>query len=209
MRNSFEFEAENRSLVGTGSARALRRMNRVPAVVYGGGKPPVLLSLDHNSVTKQLENEAVYSHVLQLKVDGREEKVVLKDLHRHPSKTVILHVDFQRVSETQKLRVRIPLHFIGEEKSIGVKKGGVVTHTFTELEVACLPADLPEFFEVDLVSVDVGQSVSLSEIKIPEGLRFWCNGENYDVTVASIQLPRVESSGEVESDGDGEEEESE
>ena len=206
MENNFEFKAENRSSVGTASARALRRTGKIPAIIYGGGKPPVLLSLDHNSVAKRLENEAVYSHVLKIRVDGREEGAVLKDLHRHPFKPIILHIDFQRVSETEKLRVRVPLHFIGEEKSIGVKKGGVVTHTVTDLEVTCLPADLPEFIEVDLAGVDVGESVSLSEIKIPEGVVVLTHGESRDVTVAGIQLPRVESSGEGEVEGDGEEE---
>ncbi len=207
MRNSFEFEAESRSSVGTASARALRRASQIPGVIYGGGKPPVLLSLDHNSVAKGLENEAVYSHVLKIKVDGLEEGAVLKDLQRHPSKPIILHIDFQRVSETQKLRVRIPLHFIGEEKAVGVKKGGVVTHTVTDLEVTCLPADLPEFIEVDLASVDVGQLVSLSGIEIPEGVVVLMHGESRDVTLASIQLPRVASSEESEGEGEGDGEE--
>ncbi len=204
MKNSFVFEAENRLSVGTASARVLRHTNQVPAVIYGGGKPPVLLSLDHNSVIKRLENEAVYSHILKLRINGQEEGVVLKDLQRHPSKPIILHLDFQRVSESQKLRVRVPLHFVGEDKSVGVKKGGVVTHTMTELEVTCLPSNLPEFIEVDLGSVDIGQSVSISDIKTPDGVVVLTHGEKHEVTVASIQLPRVESSEESESEaGDG------
>lgn len=189
MASSFEFEAELRGAAGTGAVRSLRRENKVPAVLYGGGQEPVLLMLDHNKIIKKLENEAVYSHVLTIKLDGKEERAVLKDLQRHSSKTAILHLDFQRVSERDKIRVHVPLRFVGEDISVGIKKGGVVTHNIVDVEVSCLPADLPEYIEVDLAGVDVGESIHLSELKVPRGVEIVqsAHGLEHDLTVATVQ----------------------
>ena len=191
MVGSFEFDAELRTTTGKGHARRSRRLGKVPAIVYGGGGDQVQLYLAHHRVVKALENDAVYSHVLTLKFDGKEEKAILKALQRHPSKPIVMHMDFQRVNEKDKLHVHIPLHFINQETSIGVKKGGIVSHALVEVEVACLPQNLPEFIEVDMAKVDLGELVHLSDLKVPEGVELidLTHGDN-DRTVASIHTNR-------------------
>ncbi|MGH8499700.1 MAG: 50S ribosomal protein L25, partial [Methylococcales bacterium] len=145
----------------------------------------------------------VYSHVLTLNIDGRPESTVLKDLQRHPSKSSILHMDFQRISKAEKVRVHVPVHFIGESVSVGVKKGGVVTHNFVDLEVSCLPDDLPEFIEVDLSQIDLGQSVHLSDVKVAPGVELYAlvHGAERDLVVATIQSGKISES--VEPAGEG------
>lgn len=198
MATSFEFVAQARTAFGSTSARALRRDNKVPAVIYGSGSEAQHLVLDHNKMVKGLENEAVYSHVLTIKVDGEEHSAILKDVQRHPSKPVILHMDFQRVSQAEKIRVHVPLHFVGEDVSVGAKKGGIVMHNMVDLEVSCLPADLPEFIEVDLTGVDLGESVHLSEIAVPPGVELveLAHGSEHDIPVATIQASKVSEEGE-------------
>lgn len=199
MASSFVFEAEARARTGRGDARRLRQTGKVPAILYGGGQGPAGLVLDHNKVLKSLENEAVYSHVLTLNIDGKEEKAILKDLQRHPSRPVIMHMDFQRVSAAEKIRVHVPLHFINQDISVGVKKGGVVAHNMVDVEVICLPEHLPEFLEVDLAQVDVGQSVHLSELKVPEGadiVALLHGGAEHDLSVAVIRSGRIAESAE-------------
>lgn len=201
MASSFVFEAEARARTGRGDARRVRQAGKVPAILYGGGQNPAGLVLDHNKVLKSLENEAVYSHVLTLNIDGKEEKAVLKDLQRHPSRPVIMHMDFQRVSAAEKIRVHVPLHFINQDISVGVKKGGVVAHNMVDVEVICLPEHLPEFLEVDLAQVDVGQSVHLSELKVPEGVDIVAlshGGAEHDLSVAVIRSGRIAESTEGE-----------
>ena len=202
MASSFVFEAESRPVAGRGNARELRRAGKVPAILYGGGAEPVGLVLDHNKVLKALENDATYSHILTLRVGGKEETAILKDLQRHPSRPVILHMDFQRVSESQKVRVHVPLHFVNEDTSLGAKKGAVVTHNLVDVEVTCLPSRLPEFIEVDLAVVDLGQMVHLSDLKVPAGVEIveLLHGEGHDLVVAQIQAARlaVEPSEEAE-----------
>lgn len=192
MVGSFEFDAIVRTKSGKGDARRTRRAGKVPAIMYGGGDAPVQLVLDHNQVMKSLANEAVYSHVLTLKCEGKEEKVILKDLQRHPSRPVIMHMDFQRVSESEKLRVHVPLHFVNQDISVGAKKGGVVTHNMVEVEVVCLPKHLPEYIEVDLAQVDIGESVRLSELKVPAGVELHAlmQGMENDRPVAGIHGAR-------------------
>jgi large subunit ribosomal protein L25 len=199
MASSFVFEAEARARTGRGDARRLRQTGKVPAILYGGGQCPAGLVLDHNKVLKSLENEAVYSHVLTLNIDGKEEKAILKDLQRHPSRPVIMHMDFQRVSAAEKIRVHVPLHFINQDISVGVKRGGVVAHNMVDVEVICLPEHLPEFLEVDLAQVDVGQSVHLSELKVPEGVDIVAllhGGAEHDLSVAVIRSGRIAESTE-------------
>lgn len=198
MVGSFEFDAELRTKTGKGDARRARRQGKVPAILYGGGAEPVQLNLNHNQVVKRLANDAVYSHILTLKVDGREEKAILKALERHPSRPVIMHMDFQRVSSTAKLRVHVPLHFINQETSVGVKKGGVVTHALVEVEVDCLPQNLPDYIEVDLAALDLGESVHLSDLKVPEGVEIHAlmQGADHDLLVAAIQATRTTDAAE-------------
>ncbi len=170
MSVSFDVLAESRSDTGKGASRRLRRQGLVPAIVYGGHQEPEMISLRHNLVLQHLEHEAFYSHVLNLQVGETTASVVLKDLQRHPAKPFILHMDFLRVSQDEKLRMAVPLHFLNQEKSNGIKAGGNVSHNFTEVEIVCLPKDLPEFIPVDLSGMDVGDIIHLSELPLPEGV---------------------------------------
>ena len=188
MSNVFEFVAESRSGLGTIAARAVRRQGKVPAVIYGGEKQPETLLLDHNDIVKHLVHEAVYSHVLDIKIGDRTEKAVLKHIQRHPARPQILHMDFMRVDEAHKLKAHVPLHFINEEISVGVKKGGVVSHSMADVEILCLPSALPEFIEVDLASVDVGATIHLSDLVLPAGVEVVAltHGAEHDHPVVQI-----------------------
>jgi large subunit ribosomal protein L25 len=166
----FELNAEPRAGLGKGANRRLRREGKVPAIVYGGDKQPTAVALSHNELDRRLERESFYSHVLTLKVGGATESVVLKDVHRHPFRRQLLHVDLQRVSADRKLHMHVPLHFVNEEACVGRKQGGVVSHLMTEVEIACLPRDLPEFIPVDLTGLSLGQNVHLSELPLPAGV---------------------------------------
>ena len=188
MAGSYIFDAEVRKILGRGNSRRTRVEGKIPAVLYGGSGEPVALMLDHNKVSKALEDEATYSHILTLRFDGKEETAILKDMQRHPSRPIILHMDFQRVSESQKIKVHVPIHFLNEDSSAGVKKGGVVSHALADIEVTCLPSQLPEFIAVDLAKLDVGQSIHLSDLKLPPGLQSveLSHGEGHDQLVVAI-----------------------
>ncbi len=200
MSINFTVEAELRTDMGKGASRRLRHEEKFPAVVYGTGKDPVSLTLDHKKFLHNLENEAFYSHILTLSVDGKDEQVILKDLQRHPAKLAIMHADFLRVSATEKLHLRVPLHFINAEECPGAKEGGLVTHSITEIEVACLPKDLPEFLEVDLASLELDHSVHMSDITAPAGVELveLSHGAEHDQPVASVHMPRGVSEAEEE-----------
>lgn len=191
--SEFALNAEARSDLGKGASRRLRRnANLVPAVIYGGEKAPVSVSLLAKDLAKLLENEAAFSHVIALNVAGATESVLIKALQRHPAKGFVLHADFQRVVAGQKLTAHVPLHFINEATSVGVKQGGgEVSHTISEVEVSCLPKDLPEFIEVDLAQVEVGQTVHLSDIKAPKGVELVALAHGNDLAVANIHASRV------------------
>ena len=190
----FTLVASVRTDEGKGASRRLRReQGMVPAIVYGGDKAPVNLTLEHKELVKHLESEAFYSHVITLNIGDVAETVILKDLQRHPAKPVILHADFLRVSEKSKITVSVPLHFINEASSKGVKVGGgLVSHTMTQLEVSCLPSALPEFLEVDLANLDVGQTLHISDIKLPSGVTSVAlsHGEDHNLPVVSINKPK-------------------
>lgn len=170
MSVSFDVLAQPRSDTGKGASRRLRRGGLVPAIVYGGHKEPEMISLAHNLVLQHLEHEAFYSHVLNLKVGDTAYPVVLKDLQRHPAKPFVLHMDFLRVIQDEALRMVVPLHFINEDNSKGVKAGGNASHNLTEVEITCLPKDLPEYIDIDLIEMDIGDIIHLSEIPMPEGV---------------------------------------
>ncbi len=193
MSNMFEFVAESRDLSGKSAAKAVRRDGNVPAVVYGGKTGPQSIVLGQNEVGKHLVHEAVYSHILDLKIDGKTEQVVLKGLQRHPAKAQIMHIDFMRVDVTQTLRVHVPLHFINEDTCVGVKAGGQVTHAMTDVEVSCLPGVLPEYIEVDLAALDIGDSVHLTDLILPEGVDIpvLAQGEDHDYPVAQVVKTKV------------------
>lgn len=193
MSNVFEFVATSRGQSGTNEARRIRRNGNVPAIVYGGHQAPQMIEINHNEVVKHLAHEAVYSHILDVTVDGRTEKAILKGVQRHPAKVQILHLDFMRVDMSEVIKAHVPLHFINEATSVGVKKGGVATHTMTDVEVSCLPANLPEFIEVDLATLDVGQSIHLSDLALPAGvsLTALAQGADHDLSVVSISATRA------------------
>lgn len=210
MSSVFEFEAVSRGSAGTASAKAVRRNGNVPGVIYGGSTEPELIELNHNEVSKKLANEAVFSHVLQLNVEGRVQNAILKDMQRHPAKDNIIHMDFMRVNMKEKIKVHVPLHFLNEEDSLGVKAGGVVTHSLVEVEVSCLPGDLPEYIEVDLIDVEIGGSVHLTDLIVPKGVEILAlsHGENHNLPVAQIVKTRgpaeeEESEDAIEGDDEG------
>lgn len=192
MAQNFELIAEQRNDMGKGASRRLRRANKIPGVIYGGDQAAQSLTLDHNSVSRHLEHEAFYSHILSVMIDGKEQKAILRDLQRHPSKPRILHLDLQRVSATEKLRMRVPLHFIGADIAPGVKQsGGIVSHLLNDAEILCLAANLPEFIEVDLSQLKLGDAVHLSDLKLPEGVELVALAHEHDQSVATIHLPRA------------------
>ncbi len=199
----FELEAESRTDMGKGASRRLRRSGKVPAIIYGGTEEPKALMLSHNEVQKRLEHEAFYSHILNVRIDGKDTRAVLRDLQRHPSKPVILHMDFQRVDDKHRIRVHVPLHFTGEDVAPGVKAGGLVTHEMVEVELEVLPQFLPEYIEVDISGLDIGGSVHLSELKLPESgvLVELSRGESHDQPVVSIHAKRG-AGGEEEEAGE-------
>ncbi len=190
MSITFELNAEPRSDLGKGASRRLRRAGQVPAILYGGGQEPQPLVLKHLDVLNQLKNDAVYSHVLTLKVGDRVESAVLRDMQRHPFKPTILHLDFLRVSADRELRVHVPLHFVHAEAAPGVKvQGGVVSHALVDIEISCLPQNLPEFIEVDLSGLSLGDAIHLSALKLPEGVELATHvapGSETDAIVVSI-----------------------
>jgi len=190
----FEIEAELRQTVGRGASRRLRVANRVPAIVYGAGESAVSLTVDHHKIQRALANEAFYSHILDLKVGSKSEKVILKDVQRHPAKPRIVHLDFQRIRADQKLHMHIPLHFMGEADAPGVKEGGIFSHGMTDVEVVCLPANLPEYIEVDVSHLALNGVIHLSELKLPKGVElaaFSHGVEGHDLPIVSLHIPRV------------------
>ena len=204
MTVEFALNAEVRSDLGKGASRRLRRnVAMVPAVIYGGEKAPQSISLLAKELAKLLENEAAYSHVLNLNVAGSNESVIIKALQRHPAKGFVLHADFVRVVAGQKLTAHVPLHFLNQESSVGVKQqAGEVSHVAVEVEVSCLPKDLPEFIEVDMAAVEIGQIVHLSDLKLPKGVELVALAHGNDLAVANIHASRVAKDVE-EGEGEG------
>jgi len=199
----FNIIAELRNDMGKGASRRLRREGKFPAVIYGGDAEPVSLSLDHDDMVHHLENEAFYSHILTIDIDGKKQKAVLKDLQRHPAKPVLLHADFMRVSDKEKIKMHVPLHFINEEEAPGLKKGGVVTHNMTEVEVQCLPKDLPEYLEVDLAGVEIEGILHLTNIKLPAGVELveLLHGDGHDQAIAAIHKTRASKEADESAEG--------
>lgn len=203
----FVVQAQARDNKGSSAARRLRNTGRVPCIIYGGNQEPAQVSVDHDELMHKLEQEAFYSHILTVDVDGKKEQALLRDVQRHPSRMRVLHVDFQRVSATDKIHVQVPLHFVGEEAAPGVKiGGGLVSHLMTSIDVRCLPRDLPEFIEVDLSALELNESVHLSDLKLPSGLEIveLSHGSDHDLPVASIHGrggPAAEAGEEGEAEG--------
>ena len=192
MKTSFELTAEFRDAQGKGASRRLRHENKVHAILYGGHRDPRALSLDHTKLLLMLDNERFYSTIINLRVGDVTQAAILKDVQRHPAKNAVLHVDLQRVLEDEKIRISIPLHFKNEAVAPGVKKGGVVSHLRNEIEVSCLPKDLPEFVDVDLSKVELNQMLHLSDLAVPEGVEILELSHGRDAPVVSVHHARAE-----------------
>lgn len=190
MSKKFEISAVARKDVGKGASRRLRRLEgTIPAVVYGAEKPAQSITIKHNDMFHALEHEAFYSSIVTLKVDGEAQPVLLKDLQRHPFKPKILHADFLRVDMNKELHVHVPLHFVGT--AIGIKQGGVVSHLLTDLDVTCLPKDLPEYIEVDVTALELNATLHVSQIKLPAGVKSVALAHDDDPAVVNVHKPRI------------------
>ena len=194
-KDVFELNCTVRTDLGKGASRRLRRLeSNIPAVLYGGDAEPVSLTIAHKDIIKATENEAFFSHVITLNVGKKKEKAVIKALQRHPAKPFIMHADFLRINEKEAVTVKVPLHFINEEKCVGVKiGGGSILKTLNEIEVSCLPKDLPEFIEVDMLEIEVGSNVHLSDITLPAGVTsVSLTHEDGDLAVATVKAAKGE-----------------
>ncbi len=202
----FTLDATIRTDLGKGASRRLRLQDKVPAIVYGGDEAPVSITLDHNKVIQAQDFEAFYSHVLTINIDGKKVEALVKDMQRHPYKPKVTHIDFQRVIAGQALTTSVPIHFINEAESDAIKlNGGHAEHHMNEIEITCLPKNLPEYIEVDLKSVEIGQTVHLSNVTFPKGVESveLGKGEEHDLAVVTVKTakgPSVEDNAEGEAD---------
>jgi len=197
MSIDFSLNAKTREDQGKGASRRLRRhaVTLVPAIVYGGKNAPQNITLEHKDLVKALDNEAFYTHIIALNVDGKKQDVLIKDVQRHPAKPLIMHMDFLRIDKTQKITLRVPLHFINQDTCAGVKTGGgIISHNMSELEIRCLPADLPEYITVDMTNVQLGQIVHISDLKLPKGVESvqLSHGASHNLSVAAVHAPKAE-----------------
>lgn len=189
---NFEFNASSRDSMGKRNARRLRAQGLIPASLYGAHQDPANLVLDSNHVLNSIKQEGVFSHILTLKVDNKTEKVVLKNVQRNPNGVGVLHLDFQRINAKEKLNMHVPFHFLNEDKCPGVEAGGIISHVMKDVEIRCLPTDLPEFIEIDLAKLALDESFHLSQVKLPKGVELLHEtDEEHDPVVASVHEPRV------------------
>ncbi|MDA3922068.1 MAG: 50S ribosomal protein L25/general stress protein Ctc [Salinisphaera sp.] len=206
---AFELNAQGRTATGRAENRRLRRSGRVPAIIYGGKGEPVMFSLDHNDLNHHLDNEAFFSHIIKLKIDGSTEEAVLRDLQRHPARPFIEHADFLRIVAGEALRMSVPLHFAGADECPGVTdEGGVIQHNMNEIEIECLPRNLPEYIEIDCTQLHLHDAVHLSQLVLPEGVQIvelmGEEEEQNDLTVVSVQVPRAAIALEAEEEAEAE-----
>ena len=206
MSETFTIPAVSRSDKGKGASRRLRREGLVPGIIYGGGKEPEMIATPHNKLLQQLDHEAFYSSILNLDLDGKTQRVVLKDLQRHPAKPFIIHFDLLRVADTDRIKMTIPLHFVGEDTALGVKAGGKAHHAISDLEVICEAQNLPEYIEIDISGMELGDMLHLTDIKLPDGVEIVAlsHGDeaSHDEAVVSIQVDRKAEAGEEEEGGE-------
>jgi len=198
MTDLFTLEAEVRTDLGKGASRRLRHANKVPAILYGEGKDPISLTLEHKNVYRAQQEEAFYSHVLTLKIDGKPVECLIKDMQRHPFKQVVMHLDFLRIDATHPVHVNAPVHFINEDAA--EKKGGTIAHHVNEIAISCLPANIPEFISVDVAGLEVGQTLHLSDITFPKGVTSdeLAKGESHDQAVITLNAPKIAVSDDEE-----------
>jgi len=218
MSTKLELHAEVRADVGKGASRRLRRQGeRVPGIIYGGAAEAVNLTLKTNELQKAMQNEAFFSQILDLFIDGNSEQVILRDLQRNPANDKVMHIDLLRVRADRALQVSVPLHFVNEDRCVGVRLGGgVISHLLNEVEVSCLPKDLPEYVEVYMAELDVGQTIHLSDLAMPEGVNVIALDHGDDRAVVNVIQPRgiteeeeevaAEEGEEAAAEGDAEEE---
>ena len=198
MSTGFALDVENRPDLGTGSSRRLRRQGKVPAIIYGGGRKPRAVVLDHARLLREMEQEAFYTSILTLTLGEVSQPVVVKDLQRHPSRRQVLHLDFLRIREDEKISLNVPLHFLGGDVAVGVREqGGEVSVQLTEVEVSCLPKDLPENIEVDISELELNQRLHLTDIEIPEGVELPALVQDFDPSIVTIIPRRREEEDEV------------
>jgi len=195
MENLFNIEVTQRSARGTAYARQLRRQGKIPGVIYGGGQLPADIEIPMNKLEQHLNHEAFYSHILDISVDGKREQVILKALQRHPAKSLLMHVDFLRVRQNQEITVHVPIHITGQEVCPGIKKGGMLSTTHNELEVHCLPSRLPEYLAIDISSLEMGDTIHLSQLELPDGVSLSAlsvgSTHDSDDAVITIAIPHV------------------
>ncbi|MEA1890585.1 MAG: 50S ribosomal protein L25/general stress protein Ctc [Pseudomonadota bacterium] len=208
MSDSHTIIAEMRDVQGTGASRRLRHAGKVPAILYGAGKDTAMLTLSHNSLYHNLEDESFHSSILTVDIAGKKEKAILRDVQMHAFKQLIMHIDLQRVSAKDKIHMSVPLHFTGGEEAPGVKlESGIVSHLITELDIACLPADLPEFISIDISGLNLGDSIHLSEITLPGGVESTTLSHGGDdLAVVTVVAVRGSTEDEETAEGEGEEE---
>jgi len=193
----FDLNAQPRQVQGTSASRRLRRSGKVPGIIYGGEAAPLMIEMDHNEIYLQLRKEAFHSAIINISVDGKKEQVLLRDYQAHAYKLRVHHVDFQRVDATHELHIKVPLHFVNEETAPGVKlSGGLVNHVMTELEIQCLAKDLPEFVEVDLGALKAGESIHVSQVKLPAGVKALASADEVVVGIVGKGGAAEESAAE-------------
>jgi large subunit ribosomal protein L25 len=196
---AIEVNATPRATQGKGASRRLRHQERVPGILYGGGRPAQNIELDHKELALHLKHEAFHASILSLNLEGEKQEVLLRDIQMHPWRAAVMHVDFQRVAKDKKIHMRVPLHFINAEMSPGVKaSGGTINHVMTEMDVICLPDDLPNYIEVDLSSLELGHSIHISALKLPSGVVSTQLRAGDDAVVATVVVPKAEVEPEVE-----------
>ena len=204
MTTTFELQAEAREGLGRSRNRRLRREGKVPAVIYGGGKDPQAIAIDHNVLIREMGHPGFYTSILTLRIGSEKQSVVVKEVQRHPAKPQVVHLDFQRIVEDQPITLNVPLHFVGEDVAKGVEEqGGVIEHLATDVEVSCLPRYLPEYIEVDVSNLELNQILHLSDLKLPEGVHLVALEHHQDLPVVTISPPRVEEA-EAEGEAGGE-----
>ena len=205
-----EINAKERKSKGTGASRRLRHEGTTPGILYGGVKDSISLEIDTKELFMQFRHEAFHASILSLNLEGKKESVILRDFQMHPVRNNIQHIDFQRINENEKISVKVPFHFINEDTAPGVKiEGGLVSHIMTEIDISCLPKDLPQYIEVDLGELAMGESIHLSEVTVPEGVELTSLTEENDPAITSISKPKVVVEEEIVSEASEEGEEGE